>query len=100
MFCSKKGISLRYLLFGSKLNIRFSINSFQGKVCFKLPFCLLGNIRDTFVFYEKAKFDCFNYMQLQKVKFTYIQIYMKKVLYSPNIFGWGMIKGAEILNNK
>ena len=31
---------------------------------------------------EKAKFDCFFYMQLQKVKFKSVQINMKRVLYA------------------
>ena len=31
--------------------------------------------------HEKAKFVCFNYMQLQKVKFKSVQINMKQFLY-------------------
>ena len=50
-------------------------------LCFKLPSCLFGNTRDTFIMHEKAKFVCFNNMQLQKVKFKSVQINMKHVLY-------------------
>ena len=50
-------------------------------LCFKLLSCLFGNIRDTSVMHEKAKFVCFNYMQPQKVKFKSVQINMKHVSY-------------------
>ena len=50
-------------------------------LCFKLPSCLFGNTRDTFVMHEKAKFVCFNYMQPQKVKIKSVQINMKHVSY-------------------
>ena len=43
---------------------------------FKLPSCLFGNTRDTSVMHEKAKFVCFIYMHLQKVKFKSVQINM------------------------
>ena len=33
--------------------------------------------------YEKAKCVCFIYMQMQKLKFTFVQINMKQVLYVP-----------------
>ena len=56
-------------------------------LCFKLPSCLHGNTRDTSVMHEKAKFVYFIYMQPQKVKFKFVQINMKHVLYfSLNIF--------------
>ena len=45
----------------------------------KLPSCLLGNTRDTFVMHEKAKRVCFIYMQPQKAKFKFVQINMKQV---------------------
>ena len=32
--------------------------------------------------HEKAKFICFIYMQLQKVKFKFVQINMKHLLYN------------------
>ena len=48
---------------------------------FKLSSCLLGNTKDTSVLHEKAKFVCFIYMQKQKVKFKFVQINMKQVLY-------------------
>ena len=51
--------------------------------CFKLPFCPFGHTNDTTVTYEKAKCVCFNDMQQQKVKFTFVQINMKQVSYSP-----------------
>ena len=38
--------------------------------------------RDMLVIYEKAKFVYFIYMQLQKVKFTSVQINMKQVSYN------------------
>ena len=44
--------------------------------------CLLGNTEDTSVMHEKAKFVCFIHMQPQKVKFKFVQINMKQVLYS------------------
>ena len=47
----------------------------------KLPSCLFGDSRDTSVMHEKAKYVCFIYMQLQKVKFKSVQINMKQVLY-------------------
>ena len=50
-------------------------------LCFKLPSCLFGNTNDTSVMREKAKFVCFIYMQPQKVKFKFVQINMKHVLY-------------------
>ena len=40
-------------------------------------FFLFDNTRDMSVMHEKAKFDCFNYMQSQKVKFKSVQINMK-----------------------
>ena len=51
-------------------------------LCVKLPSCLFGNTRDTSVMYEKAKFVCFIYMPLQKVKFKSVQINMKQVSYT------------------
>ena len=50
-------------------------------LCFKLPSCLFGNTNDTSVMHEKAKCVCFIYMQPQKVKFKFVQINMKHVLY-------------------
>ena len=50
-------------------------------LCYKLPFGLFGNTKDTSVMHEKAKFVCFNHMQLQKVKFKSVQINMKHVSY-------------------
>ena len=47
-------------------------------LCFKLPFCLIGNTGDTSLMHEKAKFVCFIYMQPQKVKFKCVQINMKQ----------------------
>ena len=49
-------------------------------LCYKLSSDLFGNIRDTSVMHEKAKFVCFNYMQPQKVKFKSVQIHLPKVL--------------------
>ena len=51
-------------------------------LCYKLPSGLFGNTRDTSVMHEKAKSVCFDYMHPQKVKFKYVQINMKHVLYS------------------
>ena len=51
-------------------------------LCYKLPFGLFGNTRDTSVRHEKAKFVCFNYMQPQKVKFKSVQINMQHVSYT------------------
>ena len=48
-------------------------------LCLKLPSCLFGNTKDTFVMHEKAIFVCFTYMQ--KVKFKSVQINMKHVSY-------------------
>ena len=48
-------------------------------LCYKLPFDLFGNTRDTSVMHEKAKFVCLNDMQQQKVKFKSVQINMKHV---------------------
>ena len=48
-------------------------------LCDKLPPGLFGNTRDTSVMHEKANFVCFNYMQLQKVKFISVQINIKHV---------------------
>ena len=50
-------------------------------LCYKLPFGLFGNTSDTSVMHEQAKFDYFNYMQPQKVKFKSVQINMKHVSY-------------------
>ena len=50
-------------------------------LCFKLPSCLFGNTRDTSVMHDKVTFVCFDYMQLQKVKFKSVQINMKQVSY-------------------
>ena len=46
---------------------------------FKLHICLFGHTRDTSVIYEEAKFASFIYMQLEKVKFTSVQIKIKQV---------------------
>ena len=51
-------------------------------LCFKLPYYLFGNTRDTSVMHEKAKFVCFIYMQPQKVKFKSVQINTKQVSYN------------------
>ena len=51
-------------------------------LCFKLPYCLFGNTRDTSVMHEKAMFVYFIYMQPQKVKFKSVQINMKHVSYT------------------
>ena len=57
-------------------------------LCFKLPYCLFGNIRDTSVVHKEAKFVCFIYMQPQKVKFKYVQINMKQVSYEYKFNFW------------
>ena len=62
-------------------------------LCFKLPSCLFGNTRDTSVMHEKAKFVCFIYMQLLKVKFKSVQINMKQVSYGWFIVCWGYVIG-------
>ena len=50
-------------------------------LCFKLPSFLLGNTKDMSFMHEQAKFACFIYMQLRKMKFKFVQINMKQVSY-------------------
>ena len=57
---------------------------FLGPPCYGYAFkllscCLFGHTRDTSVIYKKAKFVCFKYTQLQKLKFVSVQINMKQV---------------------
>ena len=51
-------------------------------LCFKLPICLFGHTRGTSVIKEKAKAIHFMYMQPRKMKFKFVQINMKHLLYS------------------
>ena len=37
--------------------------------------------------HEKAKSVCFNYIQPQKVKYKFVQINMKQVLYASHLLG-------------
>ena len=76
--------------FNNRLGVPLNIkekwvgNVFRATVlwlCFRLPYRLFGNTRDTSVIHEKAKFVWFIYMQPQKMKFNYIQINMKRVSY-------------------
>ena len=43
--------------------------------------CVFGHTRDTAVIIEKAKGIYFIYIQPRKMKFTFVQINMKQVLY-------------------
>ena len=54
----------------------------NGYIWYKLSSCLFDNTRDKSAMYEKAKFICFIYMQMRKVKFKSVQINMKQVSYS------------------
>ena len=61
-----------------------------------MPSGLFGITRDTSVMHEKAKFVCFNYMQLHKMKFKSVQINMKHVLYIDSV----LFKMVYHVNNK
>ena len=66
----------RYTRFSSLNQLKGGGDVFRATVlllCFKLPSCLFGNTRDTFVIHEKAIFVCFIYIKPQKVKFKFVQ---------------------------
>ena len=50
-------------------------------LCFKLSFYLFGHTKEMSVTYEKAQIISFIEMQQQTVKFIFVRINMKQVLY-------------------
>ena len=59
----------------------FPVSMLQQQLCFKLPFCLLCQTRDSSVSYSRAKSACFVHMQQQNV-----EINMNQVSYSKGLW--------------